>query len=71
MGSAGSRFDQGLASMWEASRAVRERDSAVLVLKGEAWYLRKQIGGKRQDHALKIYGGEPNLHRQEDESAAQ
>jgi hypothetical protein len=45
--------------MWEVSRAVRERDRAVVVLKGEAWYLRKQIAGKRKDHALKVYGGDP------------
>jgi len=25
-----------------------------LVLKGEAWYLRKQIGGKRTEHSLTI-----------------
>ena len=56
--------------MWEASRAVRERDSAVLVLKGDAWYLRKQIGGKRQDHALKIYGGEANRKKAEKAAAA-
>lgn len=31
-----------------------------MLLKGEAWYLRKQIGGKRKDHPLKVYGGEAN-----------
>jgi len=32
----------------------------VLVLKGDAWYLRKQISGVRKDHPLKVYGGETN-----------
>jgi hypothetical protein len=37
----------------------------ALVLRGEAWYLRKQIDGERNDHPLKIYGGEANRRRAE------
>jgi integrase/recombinase XerD len=37
----------------------------ALVLRGDAWYLRKQIGGKRQDHALKVFGGEANRKKAE------
>lgn len=32
----------------------------ALILKGEAWYLRKQVAGKKVDHPLKVYGGEAN-----------
>lgn len=42
----------------------------MLVLKGEAWYLRKQIEGKRTDHALKICGGEKNRKRAEKAATA-
>lgn len=40
----------------------------ALILSGrnkEAWYLRKQIGGKRKDYALGVYGGEANRKKAE------
>jgi integrase len=44
--------------------------SVALVLKGEAWYLRKQMAGERKDHSLKVFGGEANRKRAEKAAVA-
>lgn len=39
--------------------------TGTLTLRGQAWYLRKQIAGKRKDHPLKVFGGEANRRQAE------